>query len=114
VNQIGSQLFDHLIACGTCRAIFAGQKRSLEEAGCIEGRLIVQQTKIKSHEGPVDLKHGCPTDENLDNYIFGRCTSNEQESLAEHLDACSLCAEEIRRRETMRTLLKAVLSRDGK
>jgi hypothetical protein len=75
---------------------------------------IVLQSKVKWHGRRVDLHRRRQSEKTLDNYIFGRCTSNEQKALAEHLDACSLCAKEIRRRETMVTLLKAVLSKDGR
>jgi len=70
VDEIGVELLDHLIVCRTCFAIFAAQKRSLEEVGCVEGRRIVLQSKVKWHERRVDLHRRHQAEKTLDNCIF--------------------------------------------
>jgi hypothetical protein len=41
LDPIGTDLLDHLIVCTTCHVIFAAQRHSLGEAGCVAGRILV-------------------------------------------------------------------------
>jgi hypothetical protein len=47
VDRISAELLDHLIVCRTCSVIFAAQEHSLGEVGCVEGRRISSQVKLR-------------------------------------------------------------------
>ena len=107
VDQMSTELLDHLIACRTCSGIFAAQEHSLGEAGCIEGQRIVSESKVRwqEHRANLALKH--LTDETLDHYIFDRLACDERQPIEHHLRGCPQCARTIQQRETMATWIRA-------
>ena len=107
VDRISAELLDHLIACRTCSGIFAAQQQSLEEAGCIEGRRIVSESKVRWQERRASLALSHLTDETLDDYIFDRLALDERQPIEHHLRRCPQCAKTIQQRETMATCIKA-------
>jgi hypothetical protein len=109
VDQLGAELLDHLIVCRACFLIFVAQKRSLGEAGCVEGIRIVSQSKVRWQERRLNLALRHLTEQTLDDYLFGRLTGDERQSLDHHIDCCSRCVEEIHQRETLVTLIRAAL-----
>jgi hypothetical protein len=107
VDQMSTELLDHLIACRTCSGIFAAQEHSLGEAGCIEGQRIVSESKVRwqEHRANLALKH--LTDETLDDYIFDRLACDERQPIEHHLRGCPQCAKTIQQRETIATWIRA-------
>jgi hypothetical protein len=110
VDQIDAELLDHLIVCRSCFLVFVDQECSLGEAGCIEGIRIVSQSKVRWQERRLNLALQHLTEQTLDDYVFDRLTSDERQSIEHHIKCCSQCAEEIRQRDTLVTLIKAALS----
>ncbi len=110
VDQIGAELLAHLIVCGTCSRIFVAQEQSIGDVGCVEGRRIVSQSKLKWQERRSNLALWHLADPTLDDYLFDRLTLDEREALEHHTGCCSQCAQELRRRETLVALIKACLS----
>ncbi len=110
VDHIGAELLDHLIVCKICSLVFAAQEDSIGEAGCVQGRRIVSQSQVKLQERRATLALGHLTEQTLDDYLFNRLTSDERKALEHHIDRCSPCAQEIRQRETLVTLIRTVLS----
>jgi hypothetical protein len=107
-DQIDRELLDHLIACRTCSAIFAAQKNSIGEAGCVVGRRIVSQSEVRwqEHRSALALRHA--TEETLDEYLFDRLTADEIEPLEYHARFCSQCAIRILELETLISCMKVV------
>jgi len=110
VDQIDAELLDHLIVCRACFLTFVAQERSLGEAGCIEWIRIVSQSKVRWQERRLNLALRHLTEQTLDDYLFGRLTGDELQSLDHHIDCCSQCAEYIHQRETLITLIRAALT----
>ena len=108
VDRIGSEMLDHLIDCQTCRATFTAQDRSLGDAGCLEGRRIVSQSRVKWQERRSALARCHITEEILDDYIFDRLTCEEREPLEHHARSCVSCARLISQREALVRCIKAV------
>lgn len=110
VDQIGAELLAHLIACGTCSRIFVAQQHSIGDLGCVEGRRIISQSKVKWQERRSNLALRHLADQTLEDYLFDRLTFDEREALEHHTGCCSQCAQELRRRETLVALIRAGLS----
>jgi hypothetical protein len=107
-DQIDRELLDHLLACRTCSAIFAAQRNSIGEAGCVVGRRIVSQSEVRwqEHRFTLALRH--VTDETLDEYLFDRLTTDEIEPLEYHARFCTQCANRILERETLISCMKVI------
>jgi hypothetical protein len=106
IDEISADLLDHLIACRRCSIIFAAQKHSLGEAGCVEGRRISSQTKLRWQERRSSLALQHLTEQTVDDYLFDRLSCDEQQPLAHHLSCCLQCAETIEERKTLATWIR--------
>lgn len=107
VDRISAELLDHLIACRTCSAAFAAQEHSVEEVGCVEGRRIVSESKVRWQERRANLALRHLTDETLDDYIFDRLAFDERQPIEHHLKGCPQCAKTIQQQRTMATWIRA-------
>jgi hypothetical protein len=107
LDQISAELLDHLIACGTCSVIFAAQEHSLGEAGCVEGRRISSQSKLRWQERRSTLALRHLTEQTVDDYLFDRLSYDERQPLAHHISCCSQCAKTLQERETLATWIRA-------
>jgi hypothetical protein len=107
VDQISAELLDHLMGCRTCSAIFAAQKHSLEEAGCLEGQRIVSESKVRWQQRRANLALRHLTEQTLDDYLFDRLACGEREPVEHHLSCCPQCAKTIQERETLARWLKS-------
>lgn len=107
VDRMSGELLDHLIVCRTCSSIFAGQEQSLEEAGCVVGRRIVSESKVRWQERRANLALKHLTEETLDDYIFDRLACDEWQPVEHHLGRCPPCAKAIQQRETLATWIRA-------
>jgi len=83
MDQISAELLDHLIACRTCSVIFSAQEHSLGEAGCVEGRRISSQSRLKWQERRATLALQHLTEQTVDDYLFDRLSCDERQPLAE-------------------------------
>jgi hypothetical protein len=108
VDHIGRKLLDHLIACRVCTAIFADQRDSIGEAGCVDGRRIVSESQVRWQERRSTLALRHVTDETLDDYLFDRLIGDEREPLEYHAQVCLECSKKIRERETLISCMKMV------
>jgi hypothetical protein len=102
LDQIGGELLDHLISCRTCSAIFADQKNSIGEAGCVLGQRIVSESQ--KHRSRVAPRH--VTEETLDDYLFERLTGDQREAVERHAQLCSQCGRKIVELQTLITCMK--------
>lgn len=107
VDRMSAELLDHLIACRMCSSIFAGQEQSLGEAGCVEGRRLVSESKVSWQERRANLALKHLTEETLDDYIFDRLACDEWQPVEHHLSHCPQCAKAIQQRETLATWIRA-------
>jgi hypothetical protein len=110
VDQIGAELLDHLIVCRRCLLVFMAQDRSIREAGCVKGMRVVSQSNVRWQERRSNLAHRHLTEQTLDDYLFDRFTLDELHAIKHHISCCSQCAQELRQRETLATLIKAAFS----
>jgi hypothetical protein len=69
VDRISAELLDHLIVCRTCSVIFAAQQHSLGEVGCVEGRGISSQAKLRWQERRSALAIRHLTEQTVDDYL---------------------------------------------
>jgi hypothetical protein len=106
VDQISAELLDHLITCRTCLAVFAGQEHSVGEAGCVEGRRISSQSKLRWQERRSILALQHLTEQTVDDYLFDRLSCDERQPLAHHISCCLQCAETIAERKTLATWIR--------
>jgi hypothetical protein len=113
IDEISADLLDHLIACRRCSIIFAAQEHSLGEAGCVEGRRISSQTKLRWQERRSSLALQHLTEQTVDDYLFDRLSCDEQQPLAHHLSCCLQCAETIEERKTLATWIRRALMSEG-
>ena len=107
MDQISAELLDHLIACRTCASIVAAQEQSVEDAGCVEGKRIVSESKIKWQERRANLALTHLTDETLDDYIFDRLAFDERQPIEHHLRGCPQCARAIQQCREMAAWIRA-------
>lgn len=110
VDEISAEMLDHLIACRTCAAIFAAQQHSLGETECVEGKQIAfESVGRREHRNPkLATRH--LSEESLDDYIFDRLASDEQQALDYHLRCCSQCAKTAKEQEILASWLKAAFN----
>jgi hypothetical protein len=113
VDQISADLLDHLIACRRCLVVFAAQEHSVGEAGCVEGRRISSQTKLRLQERRSSLALQHLTEQTVDDYLFDRLSCDEQQPLAHHLSCCLQCAETIEERKTLATWIRTAFDEES-
>jgi hypothetical protein len=106
MDQISAELLDHLIACRKCSVIFAAQEHSLGEAGCVEGRRISSQSKLRWQERRSTLALQHVTEQTLDDNLFDRLSCDERQPLAHHISCCLQCAETMAKRKMLATWIK--------
>ena len=111
VDRIGVELLKHLCKCRICFAVFAAQEESLETAGCVEGMRIVSHSRVSWEERRAALASSHIEEGTLDDYIFGRLTSEEEDALIHHAAECLPCARAIVNRENLIACIKAALSK---
>jgi hypothetical protein len=111
VDRIGVALLQHLCVCGTCFAVFAAQQDLLETAGCVEGMRIVSHSRVKWEERRASLASSHINEGTLDDYLFGRLTSDEDDALIHHAAECLRCARAIVDRQQLIACIKSALSK---
>lgn len=107
VDEISTEMLDHLIACRSCSAIFAAQQHSLGETECVEGKQIASESAGRRQHRKANLGTRHITEEILDDDIFDRHAPDEQQALDYHLGCCSQCAKTAKEREILPSWLRA-------